>query len=131
MNPTYYDLEETDLSAINANLSERLLSISIFFVKINSEFCLFFRVDAALTELEESHCIEIDPDDGMTIYALTFGKICRYASLIILLPSLNLFVFSYYYLHHTTMRLFYDSINESNDIKSLLEVLANTSEYDE
>jgi len=57
MNPTYYDLEETDLTAINANLSER--------------------VDAALTELEESHCIEIDPDDGMTIYALTFGKICR------------------------------------------------------
>jgi len=94
MNPTYYDLEETDLSAINANLSER--------------------VDAALTELEESHCIEIDPDDGMTIYALTFGKIC-----------------SYYYLHHTTMRLFFDSISESNDIKSLLEVLANTSEYDE
>ena len=29
------------------------------------------------------------------------------------------------------MRLFYDSISESNDIKSLLEVLSNTSEYDE
>lgn len=29
------------------------------------------------------------------------------------------------------MRLFFDAIDESNDIKSLLEILSNTSEYDE
>jgi len=71
------------------------------------------RVDTTLRELEQSHCIEID-EDGVSIFPLTFGRIA-----------------SFYYLHHTTMRLFYDAIDEQNDIASLLAVLSNTSEYDE
>jgi activating signal cointegrator complex subunit 3 len=94
VNPAYYDLEATDAAAINRHLSER--------------------VDAALRELEASHCLEIDEVDGTSVYPLTFGRIA-----------------SYYYLHHTTMRLFYDAIGEDNDLRSLLDVLAGTAEYDE
>jgi activating signal cointegrator complex subunit 3 len=71
------------------------------------------RVDVTIRELEESHCLEVD-EDGSTIYPLTFGRIA-----------------SFYYLRHTTMRLFYDAISETNDAPSLLAVLSNTSEYDE
>jgi len=103
VNPTYYGLEDTDLATVNRDLSER--------------------VDAALADLEASHCIDIDEDGsssgssspGGAIYALTFGRIA-----------------SYYYLHHTTMRLFYDAIGEAdNSLPDLLRVLANASEYDE
>lgn len=38
---------------------------------------------------------------------------------------------SFYYLHYTTMKLFYDSINDANDLNSLLQVLCDAGEYDE
>ncbi len=70
-------------------------------------------VDMTLRELEASHCIEID-ENGVLVYPLTFGRIA-----------------SFYYLHHTTMRLFYDTIGEDNSIEALLGILCNTSEYDD
>ncbi|KAL6068513.1 activating signal cointegrator 1 complex subunit [Balamuthia mandrillaris] len=93
-NPTYYGLEETDFDAINRHLSEV--------------------VDTTLKELADSHCIEIDEEDHITIYGLTFGRIA-----------------SYYYLHHATVGMFYDAIDDQNSIQSLLKVLCDASEYDE
>ena len=93
-NPSYYGLEEADFAAMNANLSQR--------------------VDATLRDLEASHCLEIDEDDGVTVYPLTFGRIA-----------------SFYYLSHRSMAVFYDEIDETSELESLLEILCATAEYDE
>jgi activating signal cointegrator complex subunit 3 len=38
---------------------------------------------------------------------------------------------SYYYLKYTTVRMLNDRLDEDNDLPTLLEILSNSSEYDE
>jgi len=69
------------------------------------------KVDSVLEELARAKCIGIEDD---VLAPRTLGRIC-----------------SYYYLRHTTARIFSENINETNDIPSLLSILCNTSEYEE
>eukprot|EP01117_Protostelium_nocturnum_P007948 TRINITY_DN2836_c0_g2_i3.p1 TRINITY_DN2836_c0_g2~~TRINITY_DN2836_c0_g2_i3.p1 ORF type:complete len:1451 (-),score=559.69 TRINITY_DN2836_c0_g2_i3:47-4399(-) len=70
------------------------------------------KIDETLDALEKGKCISLGSDPE--IESLTMGRIL-----------------SYYYLHYTTALLFASSINASNDIPSLLDVLTKTAEYSE
>lgn len=94
VNPAYYGVESSKLGAVNKFLSSL--------------------VDDALAELEKSHCLELDAEDGVTVYPLVMGQIV-----------------SYYYLSHRTARLFFDRIEEDSTLEDLLDVLCSAAEYDE
>jgi activating signal cointegrator complex subunit 3 len=70
------------------------------------------KVDTTLNDLQKSKCISIE--DDILLFPQTMGRIT-----------------SYYYLHYKTSQLFSDSINNSNDIYSLLNILCKTSEYED
>eukprot|EP00041_Stephanoeca_diplocostata_P037706 m.1438323 g.1438323 ORF g.1438323 m.1438323 type:complete len:1940 (+) comp25090_c1_seq3:91-5910(+) len=92
VNPTYYGMEEVTQELIDEFLSNLVAN--------------------ALTELEESECIQTS-DDG-SIEVLTSGRIC-----------------SYYYLSHLTMRLFSLGLDDNMDVPELLELLSDAQEFDE
>ena len=100
MNPSYYGLEATDEHAVNAFLS--------------------LKVSEAINSLVQAGCIHL-ADDGAypcdsavtvfnslmttgTIESLTNGRIA-----------------SYYYLRHTTLRLFSDELSHDLDVADLLK----------
>ena len=84
-NPTYYGLEGVD----ETNVNEFLTGI----------------VDKALKVLNDSHCIELDQEDGRSIHATSLGRIA-----------------SYYYLSHLTVANFSDTLNGHMDLPEILQV---------
>ncbi|KAL0275814.1 UNVERIFIED_CONTAM: hypothetical protein PYX00_003552 [Menopon gallinae] len=70
-------------------------------------------VDKSFATLEESSCIEVE-EDNRTVYSTSIGRIA-----------------SFYYLSHTTVRNFKDSLKNDLNIEQLLQVLCNASEYDQ
>jgi len=57
-------------------------------------------------------CVHVDEEENVT--PLTLGHIA-----------------SYYYLKYTTVRMLNDRLDEDNDLPTLLEILCDSSEYDE
>ncbi|GFS12419.1 activating signal cointegrator 1 complex subunit 3-like [Elysia marginata] len=70
-------------------------------------------VERSLMELEASYCLEIG-EDNRSISPLTLGRVA-----------------SYYYLKHTTVRGFCDTMKAESSVPDLLEVLSNASEFAE
>ncbi len=112
VNPTYYGLENSDLSTVNKYLSQL--------------------VDETLHDLAESQCIELDDADKSSIYPLTMGQIISYYYLhhkaredappfFVRLTLLLL----------QTARLFFTSLDEHTSLSRLLQVLCMATEYAE
>jgi len=74
-------------------------------------------VSLAMEELKTSGCIEILPKEGL-VKATPYGRIC-----------------SYFYLHHTTIRMCFNRLPNSIDLSSgfpvILNLLADAAEFDE
>ncbi|XP_065194378.1 activating signal cointegrator 1 complex subunit 3-like [Sycon ciliatum] len=70
-------------------------------------------VGRALNDLEMSGCISFD-EDGRTIIAGTLGRIA-----------------SYYYLHHSTVRVFCECLHQSSTNADVLKTLCDVHEYAE
>ncbi|GFO03586.1 activating signal cointegrator 1 complex subunit 3-like [Plakobranchus ocellatus] len=70
-------------------------------------------VERSLMELEASYCLEIG-EDNRSISPLTLGRVA-----------------SYYYLKHTTVRGFCDTMRPECSVPDLLEILSNASEFEE
>jgi len=71
-------------------------------------------VDQTMQDLQFAHCLEFDEEDESLVYPTTHGRIA-----------------SYYYLHYTTLELFHSRLNEGCSVEDLLNVLCDTSEFDE
>lgn len=69
-------------------------------------------IQRSLNELEESACIQIG--DSGELNATTSGKIS-----------------SFYYLFHTTMKMFQENLNDDIDIESLIDIVSLASEFDQ
>jgi activating signal cointegrator complex subunit 3 len=93
MNPSYYQLKETDTASVNSFLTNI--------------------VSTSLSVLQSSHCIAVEEDDR-TLQPLTLGCIA-----------------SYYYLHHSTVRLFKERLHTTSSYEELLLLLSDCSEYAE
>ncbi|CAH1802861.1 unnamed protein product, partial [Owenia fusiformis] len=93
MNPSFYELDNTDHDSINKFLSQL--------------------VEKALYDLQLSSCIQIS-DDNNGIEAMVLGRIS-----------------SYYYINHTTVRMFQDRFKAESSIPELLEILSDSYEYSE
>ncbi|TYZ63781.1 hypothetical protein PybrP1_001841 [[Pythium] brassicae (nom. inval.)] len=96
-NPNYYNLE----GATTAHLSDHLSEL----------------VEATVTALEESRCIQVvvDDDDGDERLApLNLGMIA-----------------AYYYVKYTTIELFACSLTAQSKLKALLTILASATEFSE
>ena len=63
-------------------------------------------IEKALSSLESSFCLEIEEDDR-TLHPLTLGCIA-----------------SYYYLHHSTVKLFRERLHSHCSFEELLQLLA-------
>ncbi|KAK2190738.1 hypothetical protein NP493_71g03022 [Ridgeia piscesae] len=70
-------------------------------------------VERALSQLELSYCIEM-AEDNHGVTATTLGRIA-----------------SYYYLHHTSVKMFRDDLSPSCTIPDVIQVLAMAHEYNE
>ncbi|KAK3773312.1 hypothetical protein RRG08_023199 [Elysia crispata] len=70
-------------------------------------------VERSLMELNDSYCLEIG-EDNRSISPLTLGRVA-----------------SYYYLKHTTVRGFCDTMKADCSVPHLLEILSNASEFAE
>ncbi|XP_074644659.1 activating signal cointegrator 1 complex subunit 3-like [Tubulanus polymorphus] len=68
-------------------------------------------VEMSIRNLEFSYCIEVGEDER-TINPCTLGRIA-----------------SYYYLHHSSVRVFRDELKPDSSIPSLLEILSYAHEY--
>ena len=71
-------------------------------------------VDTSLTALINSNCIEIDPENDQMLFSTSIGRIA-----------------SYYYLHHTTVKMFVEAFNSDNSVNHLLHLLSSAHEYNE
>ncbi|CAF0861832.1 unnamed protein product [Brachionus calyciflorus] len=69
-------------------------------------------IQVSLSQLEVSGCIQIG--DSGEVSASTNGKIA-----------------SFYYLTHTTLKMFRDTLNDDTDIESLIDIVSLSSEFDE
>ncbi|XP_072018769.1 LOW QUALITY PROTEIN: activating signal cointegrator 1 complex subunit 3-like [Amphiura filiformis] len=70
-------------------------------------------VEKSLLELQNCYCIEIAEDDRV-IEPLTLGRIS-----------------SFYYLHHRTVKMFRESLNNDTTLPDLLTVLSDAHEYED
>ncbi|KAI0228850.1 Activating signal cointegrator 1 complex subunit 3 [Lamellibrachia satsuma] len=70
-------------------------------------------VERALSELQMSYCIEL-AEDNHGVIATTLGRIA-----------------SYYYLHHTSVKMFRNDLSPSCTIPDIIQVLALAHEYNE
>ena len=70
-------------------------------------------VQKALLQLDFSYCIEVE-EDGHTLHPSTLGCIA-----------------SFYYLHHTSIKLFREKLFSGCTQEELLKVLCDSAEYDE
>ena len=68
-------------------------------------------VETSLSALQASHCIEVEEDDR-TLQPLSLGCIA-----------------SYYYLHHTTVRLFSEKLQPQSSFEDLLLLLSVSGIY--
>ena len=93
VNPSYYQLESLENDQINRYLS-RL-------------------IQKCLDELEASHCIESNDEDGE------------------LAPTTLARIASFYYLSHFTLKQFADTLKPDIQIESLIEVLSSAYEFDQ
>jgi replicative superfamily II helicase len=105
LNPTYYGLEDPSPAGVNQYLS-RL-------------------IDTSLDELKKSGCIDIETDEEIIAAADVNSDH-------LLQPTELGRIASFYYLQHTTMRLFKQRlISNSIDEEELLRILCDAAEYDE
>ena len=72
------------------------------------------KIDEALQTLVNSYCVIIDEDDEREVSPTPLGCIC-----------------SYYYIHHSTIKMFNDKLNENNDLNSIIQLLSDSHEYNE
>ena len=70
-------------------------------------------IQRSLSQLEQAFCIEID-EDGSHVEPTSFGRIA-----------------SYYYLSHSTLKLFRERLSATNSMEDILSILCDCHEYDE
>jgi activating signal cointegrator complex subunit 3 len=69
-------------------------------------------IQQSITTLQGSYCVNVDEDGKLE--PTTSGRIA-----------------SFYYLTHTTLKLFYDTLKENLEIEDLIDILSLASEYDQ
>lgn len=117
MNPSYYGLVPQVLCGEDERNSIENKNESLGHSVVTSEDIDFFLtdlIDEAMAELDYSRCIVIDDEQPDLLTSTVFGEIA-----------------SFYYLHHKTVRMFYQVISADSSLEQLLQALADSCEYDE
>ncbi|KAI8053409.1 Sec63 Brl domain-containing protein [Syncephalis plumigaleata] len=106
LNPTYYGLEDPSPTGVNQYLS-RL-------------------IDTSLDELKKSGCVDVETDEETIVSAGV-----KHSDHMLQPTELGR-IASFYYLQHTTMRIFKQRlVSDSIDEEELLRILCDAAEYDE